>query len=198
MPDFKEISRSCIENFKDSLDTERERYLQTLYVAISESNKVYCSTTPHILNRADKCILIHSRKALAQTNWYTWYKLDYINEEGLVTEGIIEEGFRIYSDWIGSWSNMMIYLMYEDLEIYSCETPFADKMQTMWNYFLRVKEMLSNASIDLIAEMIEKDKRILELKDNIANLKFDNYILERQLKQHKWLVREIKDSIRET
>ena len=50
MPNFKELSEFCIQRYKESLTSENERYVKTLYVAISEDNEVYCSTTPQILS----------------------------------------------------------------------------------------------------------------------------------------------------
>ena len=94
MDSFRDIAKYCIERYKNSLDEESERYLGTLYVSIDEHDFVDCSTTPHILSQARKCILIHSRKVLAVSNWYTWYKVEYIDEEGCVTDGMLGNGFR--------------------------------------------------------------------------------------------------------
>lgn len=196
MLNFEELSEFCIKRYKDSLSSENESYVKTLYVAISEDNEVYCSTTPHILSKAHRCILIHSRSALAVSNWYTWYTLEYIDKDGSVTGGFLGNGFSIYTDWVGSWSNQRMYLKHEDLEIYSCPAPFEDKMQKVWDLYQRVKKAKSNAEIELIAEMIEKDETILEQEKEIASLKFTNKLLEKQKKQYKNLLDDIKVLVR--
>lgn len=196
MLNFEELSEFCIKRYKNSLSSENESYVKTLYVAISEDNEVYCSTTPHILSKAHRCILIHSRSALAVSNWYTWYTLEYIDKDGSVTGGFLGNGFSIYTDWVGSWSNQRMYLKHEDLEIYSCPAPFEDKMQKVWDLYQRVKKAKSNAEIELIAEMIEKDETILEQEKEIASLKFTNKLLEKQKKQYKNLLDDIKVLVR--
>ena len=195
MPKFKELSEFCVNRYKESITGENERYVNTLYVAITEENEVYCSNTPQILSKAHKCILIHSCSALAYTNWHTWYTLEYINKDGSVTEGFLGNGFRIYTHWVGSWANQRMFLKHEDLEIFSCQAPFEDKMQKVWDLYLRVKKAKSNAEIELIAEMIEKDETILEQGKEIANLKFTNKLLEKQKKQYKQLLDEIKELV---
>ena len=86
--------------------------------------------------------------------------------------------------------------MHENLEIYSCPAPFEDKMQKVWDLYLRVKKAKSNAEIELIEKMIEKDETILEQEKEIANLKFTNRLLEKQKKQYKILLDEIKELVK--
>lgn len=197
MDSFKDIAKYCTERFKNSLDEGSERYVGTLYVSIDEHNFVDCSTTPHILSQATKCILIHSRQALAITRWYTWYKVEYIDEEGSVTDGMLGNGFRLYSTNRGSFLDQVLILYHDDLEIYSCPAPFEDKMQKVWDVYLRARKMNSQAARELMAELIEKDETILELEGEIANLKFTNILLEKQKKQYRGLLRQIREMVDE-
>lgn len=195
MDSFKDIAKYCIERYKNSLDNESEKYVSTLYVSIDEHDFVDCSTTPHILSQARKCILIHSRKALAVTNWYTWYKVEYIDEEGCVTDGFLGKEFRIYANYSGSFADQKIYLCHRDLEIYSCPAPFADKMQKVWDVYLRARKMSSQEARELMADLIYKDEQILELEGDIANLKFTNILLEKQKKQYRGLLKQIEEMV---
>lgn len=197
MDSFKDIAKYCIERYKTSLDEESEKYVGTLYVSIDEHGFVDCSTTPHILSQARKCVLIHSRKALAVSNWYTWYKVEYIDEEGCVTDGMLGNGFRLYSTYRGSFLDQVLILYHDDLEIYSCPAPFEDKMQKVWNVYLRAKRANSQAALELMAELIEKDETILELEGEIANLRFTNILLERQKNQYRGLLRQIREMVDE-
>lgn len=197
MDSFKDIAKYCTERFKNSLDEESERYVGTLYVSIDEHDFADCSTTPHILSQATKCILIHSRQALAITRWYTWYKVEYIDEEGSVTDGMLGNGFRLYSTNRGSFLDQVLILYHDDLEIYSCPAPFEDKMQKVWNVYLRAKRANSQAALELMAELIEKDETILELESEIANLRFTNILLERQKNQYRGLLRQIREMVDE-
>jgi len=194
MDSFKDIAKYCVERYKTSLDEESERYLGTLYVSIDEHDFVDCSTTPHILSQATKCILIHSRQALAITNWYTWYKVEYIDEEGNVTYGMLGNGFRLSSHFRQDYRDQRLN---ETTLIYSVPAPFEDKMQKVWDVYLRAKRAKSQAALELMAELIEKDETILELEGEIANLKFTNILLEKQKKQYRGLLRQIREMVDE-
>ena len=200
MDSFKDIAKYCVERYKTSLDKESERYLGTLYVSIDEHDFVDCSTTPHILSQATKCILIHSRQALAITNWYTWYKVEYIDEEGNVTYGMLGNGFRLSSHFRQDYRDQRLNLLHdkdinETTLIYSVQAPFEDKMQKVWDVYLRAKRAKSQAALELMAELIEKDETILELEGEIANLKFTNILLEKQKKQYRGLLRQIREMV---
>lgn len=197
MDSFKDIAKYCIERYKNSLEDECEKYVGTLYVSIDEHDFVDCSTTPHILSQARKCILIHSRKSLAVSNWYTWYKVEYIDEEGCVTDGMLGNGFRLYSNYRGSFSNQVLILYHNDLEIYSCPAPFEDKMQKVWDIYLKARKMNSQEARELMADLIYKDETILELEGQIADLKFSNILLEKQKKQYRGLLKQIKEMVEE-
>lgn len=195
MADFIELSKYCINRYKESLNTEYEVYLNTLYIAIDEEGEVICSSTPHILGEAYKCILIHSCKRLEVTNWYRWYKLEYLDHNGCVTDGILGDGFKLSINFQGSYSNQKLYLHHENLAIYSCPAPFEDKIKKIWNLYLRAKKAKSKAAIELVAELIEKDETILENEDEIKNLSLTNILLEKQNKKYRGLLRNIEEMV---
>ena len=110
--DFIELATYCIKRYKESFDADDKDnvYVDTLYVAIDKHNHLICSTTPHVLNDACECLLIHRRRALAVTNSYYWYKIEYIDEEGAVTDGVLKKGFSLWTGAGGSFSNQIIQL----------------------------------------------------------------------------------------
>jgi hypothetical protein len=199
---FKDIAKYCIERYKTSLDEESERYVGTLYVSIDEHDFVDCSTTPHILSQATKCILIHSRRALAVSNWYTWYKVEYIDEEGCVTDGKLGNGYRLCSTYGRNYLDQKLNLLLDKYVnnttlICSFSAPFEEKMQKVWDLYLRVKKVKSQAELEMIIDLIDKDEQILELEGQIADLKFTNILLEKQKKQYRGLLRQIREMVDE-
>ncbi len=84
MADFIELSQVSLRKYRYSLGSvDTERYKNTLYVAISENNQVSCAYNPVILKEAYQCILIHCKSKIAVTNWYNWYKVEFINHNGI-------------------------------------------------------------------------------------------------------------------
>jgi hypothetical protein len=194
--DFIKLAEHCVTKIKLSLEAGKDEiYLGTLFVAIQDDDRVFCSKTWHILEYATKCILIHSYTKKAVTNWYKWFFLEYIDENGSITNGFLGNGFRLFTDWGRAWSDQRIILEHDNLQIYSLPAPFEDKMQKIWNLFLKVREAESNAEIKLLSEIIWKDDKILEQENEIASLNFTNKLLEKQKEQYEHLLGEIKELI---
>lgn len=194
--DLGEIAIFCVSRFKESLNPEYQKYIETLYVSISSENEVICSTTPHCLSNAEKCLLIHVKSQLEFTNWYRWYTVEYINEEGAVTDGQLDGGFRLSSTWRGNYRNMVLNLFYykdPPVLIYSCPEPFFDKMQKVWDLYRKVKKIKSEAELEFISKIISQDEKIIELEKNIEDLKFTNLLLENQKNQYEDLLKEIEE-----
>lgn len=193
--DFKEIAKFCIEEYKQAVTSEYSGYISTLYVSIDSNNEVLCSRTPHILSHAEQCILIHSKRELAVTNWYDWYSVDYINEDGCVLGKNLGNGFKLETLAGGSYSNQIMQLSSEKRVIFTCRPPYENQMQKVWNIYRRAKKCESEQSIELLAEIIDKEENNLNLEKEILDLKFSNYILEKQNKQYKQLLKEIKELV---
>ena len=195
---FKDIAKFCVNRYKESFDADNTDnvYVDTLYVSIDNYNNLTCSTTPHVLNEACECLLIHRRRALAVTNSYYWYKIEYIDEEGAVTDGILKKGFSLWTGAGGSFSNQIIQLQYQQRILYTCFCPFETNLQHLWDAYCRFKKAKSDAEIELIDELIEKDEKILDLMREVEGFKFSNYILEKERNQYKKLLNEIRDIVK--
>ena len=195
---FKEIAKFCVNRYKESFDADNKDniYVDTLYVAIDKDGYLSCSTTPHVLHEACECLLIHRRRALAVTNSYDWYKIEYIDEEGAVTDGVLKKGFRLWTGAGGSYSNQIIQLQNENRILYTCYCPFETNLQHLWDAYGRFRKAKSDAEIELIDELIEKDEKILDLMREVEGFKFSNYLLEKERNQYKKLLNEIRDIVK--
>lgn len=74
-------SRRCdVENEINSKGNSF-KYRTTEYFLINREGKLLESETPDALQRDDvcQCIMIHEYAKLAQTNWYSWYYVDFID-----------------------------------------------------------------------------------------------------------------------
>lgn len=168
MIDFVEISQERVYKFKASLDSpEISRYIKTLYVAISQDDKVVCAYDSSVLSDAYQCILIHCKSLLAVTNWYNWYQVEFINHNGLNLGRIIGNDCTISINWEGSYSNQVMKLCHRDKEIYSCKSPFENHMQGVWNAYCKTLEEGRGEMTALKSLLAQKEERIHELEEQV-------------------------------
>lgn len=184
--DFKGLASLCVQKYKDSLDNERERYVDTLFVAITEKDDVLCSKIPSILEQASKCVLIHQKKQLAVTNWYSWYKVDYVDGNGCVTDGNLGQGFELSISSRDTFANQVMSL---------CRRPWEDNMAKVWKLYSMTKKMETDKEIELTARLFRSDEKILEMEREIASHEFTNHLLEQERDQYKSLLDEIKKMV---
>ena len=172
MIDFIKISQERVNEFKASLDSpEYEKYVKTLYVAISQDDKVACAYNPTVLSDAYQCILIHCKSSLAVSNWHNWYRVEFINHNGLNFNGIIGNDCTIDINWQGSWSNQVMTLRHRDDEIYTCNPPFENHMQGVWNAYCTTLEEGQGEMTALRTLLTQKEERIHELEEQVSQYK---------------------------
>lgn len=193
--DFKKLASLCVQKYKNSLDNERERYVDTLFVAITEKDDVLCSKIPSILEEASKCVLIHQKKQLAVTNWYSWYKVDYIDENGCVTDGNLGQGFELSISSRDTFDNQVMSLYHGYHELYACRRPWEDNMAKIWKLYSVTKKMETDKEIELTARLFRSDEKILEMERKIASHELTNHLLEQERDQYKSLLDEIKEMV---
>ena len=182
MIDFIELSKESLWRFRQSLGAvDVERYINTLYIAISENNEVSCAYDSAVLDGAHQCIIIHCKSSMAVSNWYNWYKLEFINHNGHNLGGIIGNDCTIKIDWEGSWSNQVMKLRQRDEVVYSCKAPFENHMQALWDAYCRT----FNNGNDEVAE----------LKMMLAQKEESIHALEEQVNQYQNIIERIRETI---
>ena len=168
MADFVELSQESVNRYKEFIGSrENVKYSRTLYVAISEYNEVSCAYDPVILKDAYQCILIHCSSELAITRWYSWYRAEFINHNGVNLEWIIGNDCRLKTYCEGSYSNQVLALCHRDKEIYTCKPPFEGHMQGLWDAYCNTLNRGQNELVRLKDELTQKEERIHDLEDQI-------------------------------
>ena len=193
--DFIELAKYCASVFKEAHTKSGDFYKSTLYVSISEDNEVLCSKTSHVLNNASRCILVHEHAKLAVSNYYSWYKVQYIDENGCVFDGELGDGYTLSVYACGSFSNMWMELHLNNNTLYSCRPPFERQMAKIWKFYQKVKDISSEKEVKTIADLFRKDEKILELEKEIEGFKYENYLLEQQRNEYRDLLDEIKEMV---
>lgn len=149
---IKQLAQFCVEKFQKSIYKDYN-YAGTLYVAVYCTNQVECSITPHILDGAMSCFLIHKQKYLY--NDRVEYKVDYINENNSVTDGYIGNGFYLRAQTTGQYS--LILQKHDPLITYTFNLPFEDKMQKIWDVYCKLKGAKSKEELLLRNKMIKNE-----------------------------------------
>lgn len=192
---FVELATYCRTEFRESLDSEKDEYCQTLFVAIKDDNSISISVTPHILSNASKCIMIHQYLSLAVKYMYPELKVQFINENGEVLVDRLDDEFELhgYKSYISS-NELVLNLYAGDRLIYSCETPLKkNSIQSLWDLYVRLKQTATDSGLKLISSLLEKDQAILKLEK--AKLHFEHKIqlIESEKEMYKGILDDIKN-----
>lgn len=195
--DFVEIGKYCQEEFKKEHNSERENYRKTLFVSIQDDNRIRVSTIPHVLSNASKCLLIHEYSAQAVTNWYSWYKVQFISEEGEVLDERLDEEFKLLTRPMYGWKYQYLELYADDSNYYSCEAPWnKEDIQSVWNLYVRLKQASTECERNVIASLFQKDQTILELEKANRNFEYKVQLLEEERDLYKGILDDIKDLLK--
>ncbi|MBO4599823.1 MAG: hypothetical protein J5641_03690 [Bacteroidales bacterium] len=198
---FVELATYCQKVFREEHTKQGERYIETLFVSISEDNSLKYSTTPHVLSNAHQCILVHQWSELAVRWWYSWYKVEFIDTDGRVRKDCLDDNFKLRVSAWGSYSSQIMQLSYANQGLYWFGSPFERNIPKVWELYSKVKDIKNEAEIKLIAELYRKDDQLFELEKENENFKFSNILLEQEKKQYQKLLDDIKemcDKLKET
>ena len=185
---------------KEKYSEPHEKYVDTTYIAIQEDNHVVCSIDPIVLENAKLCILVHRRSILAETNYYDWFDVEYINGNGEPPfKESIDKEFRLYVRPRETYRNQILHLVSSDGIDYEC-CPFwnntasiKDCFQSMWNLYNELKKASCTKERTIIVRLYEQDEKILQQKKEIANFSYANALLEKERDMYKGLLDEIKN-----
>lgn len=192
---FIEIAEYCQEQSRIKHSSSRNSYCNTLFVSISEENKIECSYTPHILTAAKQCILIHAYNITSAEEPYVHFDIDYIDENGCVNQNHLDSSFRLYIDYIGPWRNhnLIMYLRSNDKKttFYSCTGPWQDKIEIVWNLYLKIRDC-SLQEAKTFGAMVMKDQQLALQAKTIRELEATKLFLEQEVAAYKGILDEIK------
>ena len=192
--DFVELGTYCQTEYRKTLDSLKDKYRKTLFVAIKDDNSISLSATPRILSNASKCIMIHERLSLAISNWYSWYVVQFINENGEVLVGRLDNDFELCTVACGGYDNQWLELRADHRTYYSCKAPWKENdIKSIWDLYVRLKQATTECERNLIASLFKKDQTILELEKVNQNFEYKTQLLENEKKLYKGILDDIKN-----
>ncbi len=189
-----EIACYCVNECKQEITFERS-YLSTDFFAITKDANVIMSQTPHILQNAEQCILIHRFNQYNPEYRKNYLNIDLqiINKEGSVSTGSIDERFCLTSNCYrelglslnenGTYNNLLTFT----------DIPYHESIKQIWKLYSIIKDLKSADEMKLAVELFKKDEQIFELKKQIENFSFTNYLLEQQNVKYRSLLDKISD-----
>ena len=189
---FIELAEYCQNRYKENHTSNEAKYISTLFVAITKDGEIIPSETPHILRNAEKCILFHTSSYFNNydNRWYTEYKFQFINNDGVVSNNPLDDKFELRVNYLRGTC-----LYYKENEIFSVPKPWENGIVKVWKLYLKIKDLKTYEEIILMTDLYRKDEKILELENQIEGFKFAKYLLEQERNQYKSLLDEIKQII---
>ena len=170
--DFIELANYCQNRYKEKNTSDKRRYGNTSYVAITKDDEVIHSATPHALKMAEQCILLHYASEITSSGSWNRYLTQFIDKNGIVYNNRFDENFELCLDYDS------LSLKYENCYIAKYPRTNENSIKKLWKLYSRVKD-------------IKSSKEILELEKQIENFKFTNYLLDQERNQYKSLLDDI-------
>lgn len=192
---FIELAEYCQRRYKEEKNSDNEKYISTLFVAITKEGEIIPSTTPHILKDAELCILLH--RSTYKNNHYWWDSLhfEFINSNGVILDRFDDKFKLVAGPYNVKENRLGLSLKYKENSIYSFSENWENSIIKVWKLYLMLKDIKTYEEIKLITDLYQKDEKILELENQIEDFKFSNYLLEQERNQYKSLLDEIKQII---
>lgn len=199
-----DLAKSRQERFQNECDRtpDRKHYNYTIFAAIYEDDSMETSISPDILEDAEKCILIHNWVELKVTNWYPWFRLEYINEKKNVTLGVLEDGYTI--NVVGAYSWPLDYNPPIELNRYGehIYTPWisgyslAERLVSVWDMYCRCKEYKTIKEAQLIGKIARSEIEILELKRKLSEKEFCEKLHAEKIAMYKQMLKKIEELLK--
>lgn len=173
-----------------------------LYIAIYDDESISVSLTPHKLNSAKRCILIHKWDEIAVTNGYAHYLIQSINSKGEVEGGNIDEEYSLYISSEFSSYAPRLYLSIKEHTIYSVslgghgmsyQEALRQELIKIWDLYKKCKEKCKTLfEAQLLGSLTYKEGTIKALEEKLELISVKEAYLQREIGQYKSLLDEIK------
>ena len=102
--------------------------------------------------------------------------------------------YEEYVDKSGCYANQVMYLRRDDDNsgiLYSCDTPWNDKMQTVWDIYMKTRDC-SLFEARQLSFMVFRDKILAQHSKEIKELEVSKKFLEQEVAAYKGMLDDIK------
>ena len=202
--DIREIAQYCKNEYQQNCEkADNKCHYSIHYAAISKDGKMRVSRTPHILEGAQECFLIHSWDQKAETRWYRTYDVQRVNVDGEVGGGDFDDEYSFSISEARFSTPEMISFRRNGQELY-CESLLAwgncilaNRLEYVWDLYKKCKrECKTQYESELLCELAEKEESIKELEGRLAESTVKEQYLREQLSQYRTLLDEIRSALK--
>ena len=197
---YLEIAEYCKNEFeKQCANSDRKSAYTIFYVSINEENAISLSQTPHILNNAKRCFLIHRWSQLAYTISYDTYEVQSIHADGTVKDGRLDQDYCIEIQAAHyNWPEH-IYLRRNGETVYSAslwkngEYQLHNEMERIWELYNKfLKECSTAFECKLLGKLAENERDLKEYEKLLSESSAKEQFLESEIKEFRSLLHELK------
>ena len=194
---FVALAEAEVEKFKSSFnDSQNSNYVDIpLFVAIHEDDDIELGSNPQILKNAVECIIILAYDKLEISNYYDWYKILYIDKEGVVHNGFEKDGWSLTCSFSGSYKMKIMFLNYKEAWISFIHKEgylrWDDYFKKLWDKYRYAKSSETVKEALLMCKNYELLQKVDNLQKEIDELKSANQFLEKDNTQYKSILDEI-------
>lgn len=196
---FYSIAKQCQGKYENQINSQGDffKYVGTRFASIDSKGKVLISETPEILLKEDvqQCVLVHEHSRKEVSNWYSWYTIEFIDNDKCVHREKLNERFKLFVNYHQQFNNQWIHLYSGDQCIYECKWPNDGCLQKIWNLYQKCQLIETNKEAKVVGELLMMDDLVLSLKQDLANVKYSNLLLTKERDQYKSLLDEIKEMV---
>ena len=124
---------------------------RTFYIGINEKEEIAISQTPHILESAQKCIIIYKWKSLATRQFYDSYKICYIDENGSVSDPCIIDYVKISitDESYNQPASITLSFINKKLITISPLSPIEISMKFIWGLYKMCKDKTYDEALQI-------------------------------------------------
>ena len=156
---------------------------------------IVTSNDMKVLEDAFECILILAFSSLAAKNYYDWYKIIHIDNDGIVHDGFNKDGWAIKYTYSGDYKTKLIYLEFGDTMLYSMtkesymtwEEPF-NNVWSVYRYANKSETVNEASLMCKNYKLIQYNERLERKNEELISI---NKTLETERDQYKGMLEKI-------
>ena len=205
--DFGKVAKERTDEIVELCNNNsRKKYVKTFYVAVDDTNHIKLGMTPDTLIGAHRCLLIHEWKEKAVSIWYDTYKVHYIDESGVCSDGIIDKDYRIGIEPSRFNVPSKMFLYRKKTCVFSSDADLSGRshysfgwepiLSDVWNLYLKCKqECHTEKEALMLRDIVNMTNSNRILKERLSEAEYEKMVAQKERDVYKQMLDEIKELV---